>query len=66
MMNSFFSKIRIYGRKAAQQKGLLKFARDVAKGSLDFFENEYFDSSLRAIPPKIGKFTLLLRKVFTK
>jgi hypothetical protein len=42
------------------------FARDVAKGSLDFFENEYFDSSLRAIPPKIGKFTLLLRKVFTK
>jgi len=44
----------------------LKFARDVANQSLDFFENEYFDPSLRAVPPKIGKYFFNLTKRLNK
>ena len=46
--------IRLRGRKSAVEKGLLNFAADVSKRSIDFFENIYFDSSLNAVPPKIG------------
>jgi aminopeptidase N len=40
-------------RKAATQKGLLKFALNVGKESIDFFQTKYFDEKLNALPPKI-------------
>lgn len=46
-------KIRVFARKEAVEKGLIDYALKVTKDSLDFFENEYFEPSLRAVPPKI-------------
>ena len=48
--------IRVFARRDAVNAGLVDFAVSMAKSALDFFENEYFDSSLRAVPPKIGFF----------
>lgn len=46
--------IRIIARKNAVANGLLNFAALVAKNAMDYFENVYFDPTLRAVPPKIG------------
>lgn len=53
--------IRIRGRKSAVEKGLLNFAAEVSKKAADFFENVYFDSTLNAVPPKIGSFFLFYK-----
>ena len=45
----------MYGRKFAKEEGLLLHAVDIAKRSLDFYENTYFQIS-DAVPPKIGKY----------
>ena len=47
--------IRIFARKNAVRDGLISFATNVTALSVDFFQNEYFDSTLQAIPPKIGE-----------
>jgi aminopeptidase N len=44
--------VRVYGRKYAKEQGLLLHAVDIAKKSLDFYENIYFNIS-DAVPPKI-------------
>ncbi|CAF1146922.1 unnamed protein product, partial [Brachionus calyciflorus] len=46
-------KIRVFARREAVNRGLINFALEITKESLDFFENEYFEPSLRAVPPKI-------------
>ena len=46
-------KIRVFARKEAVNKGLIDFALEITKKSLDFFENEYFEPSIRGIPPKV-------------
>ena len=46
--------IRVFARKNAVRDGLISFATNVTAQSVDFFQNEYFDSNLQAIPPKIG------------
>jgi hypothetical protein len=49
----------VFARKEAVDNGLIDFALEVTKKSIDFFENEYFDSSLRALPPKIGRHSII-------
>jgi aminopeptidase N len=39
-------------RKAAVESGLIKFALDVGIKSIDYFQTEYFDQDLKAMPPK--------------
>lgn len=46
--------IRVFARKDAVNAGLIDFALNMTKHALDFFENEYFDPTLQAVPPKIG------------
>ena len=46
--------VRVFARKGAKNDGLIRFATEVTVKSVDYFENEYFDSNLQAIPPKIG------------
>lgn len=46
--------IRVFARKDAVNAGLIDFALEMTKKSLDFYENVYFDPNLNAIPPKIG------------
>lgn len=46
--------IRVFARKNAINAGFLNYALECAKKAVDFFENVYFDSALRAVPPKIG------------
>ncbi len=54
--------IRVYARKNAVDQGLVDFAVDVTKKSVDYFQDEYFLSELKALPPKIGlKFVSILR-----
>ena len=47
--------VRVFARKDAVNAGLIDFALNMTKMSLDFYESQYFDPSLRAVPPKIGK-----------
>ena len=51
---SHWLKIRVYARKNAVAAKQADFALDIAKNSLDYFENVYFEIS-EAVPPKIGK-----------
>ena len=44
----------MYARKNAVNSGQADFALDIAKKSLDYFENVYFGIS-EAVPPKTGK-----------
>ena len=45
--------LRVFARKNAVDSGFLDYALNVSKKLIDYFENVYFDSSLRAVPPKI-------------
>ena len=54
-------KIRVYARKEAVKQGLVDFALDVTRDSIDFFEGKYFDPKLQAVPPKIGNFFINLK-----
>lgn len=54
--------IRVFARKDAVNAGLIDFALDMTKLSLDFFETKYFDPTLGAVPPKIGKKTVHIKE----
>lgn len=56
--------IRVFARKDAVEAGLIDFALDVTKLSLEYFGKEYFDPSLRAVPPKIGKTHSINMEIF--
>jgi aminopeptidase N len=46
--------VRVFARKDAVNAGLVDFALNLTKLSIDFYENQYFDPTLGALPPKIG------------
>lgn len=52
--------IKVWARKDAVNIGLLDYALEIAKKAMDYFENEYFDPMLQAVPPKIGKYGISL------